>query len=128
MYCSNCGSEISDKAFFCPKCGVKVKEVVEVVPASNNSTGASASAATSSTSTNTTVVVEKRGDGDLVLPIVSLLAYIFLYPIGLILNIVGLVSGKNKGCFLSLFIVFFVIPLILGIIFILLILLGAAVE
>ena len=25
MYCKNCGNEISDNAFVCPKCGVKAK-------------------------------------------------------------------------------------------------------
>ena len=92
-----------------------------------SSSGASSS---SSSSMSSTVVIEKQsGDEELLFPILSLLAYIFIYPIGFVLNIVGLMSGKNKGCFLSLFIVFFVLPLIGLIIFLFIMLcIGAAAE
>ena len=28
MYCSNCGKEIDQKAYVCPHCGVKQKEII----------------------------------------------------------------------------------------------------
>lgn len=129
MYCSNCGNEISDKAFVCPKCGAKIGASGYQAPVSGG-TGGSAAGASSSSASSSTVVIEKQsGDEGLLLPILSLLTYIFIYPIGFILNIVGLISGKNKGCFLSLFIVFFVIPLICLILFVIvMVCVGAAVD
>lgn len=126
MYCKNCGNEIADNAFVCPKCGVKVKEEPVFVATPANA----GSAAASSSSSSTTVVIDNKRSEDegLVLPIISLLCYIFLYPIGFILNIVGLFSGKRKGCFWSLFIFFFVIPAILGILFFILVGIAAAAD
>ena len=132
MYCSNCGNEISDNAFVCPKCGAKVGGSDYQAPASAGAGGsaAGASSSSSSSSVSSTVVIEKQsGDEGLVLPILSLLTYIFIYPIGFILNIVGLISGKNKGCFWSLFIVFFVLPLIGLILFLIaMVCVGAAAD
>ena len=31
MFCKNCGAEISEKAYVCPKCGVKVEEDKKIV-------------------------------------------------------------------------------------------------
>lgn len=118
MYCKNCGNEISDNAFVCPKCGVKVKEEPVTVASPANASGAAASSSSSS-STTTVIIDGKSNEGGLFLPVTSLLCYIFLYPIGLILNIVGFFTGERKGCFWSLFIVFFLIPLIAVIIFLL---------
>jgi len=33
MYCPNCGNEISDKAYICPKCGVKLHSSKSMVVA-----------------------------------------------------------------------------------------------
>lgn len=33
MYCPNCGNEISDKAYICPKCGVKLHSNKNMVTA-----------------------------------------------------------------------------------------------
>ncbi len=120
MYCKNCGNEISDLAFVCPKCGVKVKDdpVYATAPAGG---GAGAASSSSSSASSVTVNIDgnKSGDKGLFFPIATLLCYIFLYPIGFILNIVGLFSGEKKGCFLSMFFTFFVLPLIAFLLFIL---------
>lgn len=46
-------------------------------------------------------------------PIVTLLFYIFLYPIGFILNVVGLVIGPERGCFVALLCTFVLAPVLL---------------
>lgn len=43
--------------------------------------------------------------------VITLLLYIFLYPVGLLLNVVGLMTGPKRGCFVQMFIVFVVIPI-----------------
>lgn len=45
--------------------------------------------------------------------VVTLLCYIFVYPVGLILNVVGLFTGPKRGCFVAMLLVFFVLPLII---------------
>jgi hypothetical protein len=56
------------------------------------------------------------GNGDreesVAFAVVTLLCYIFLYPIGLLLNLVGLIAGPRRGCFFSLAIVFLLLPLL----------------
>lgn len=130
MYCSNCGNKISDKAFVCPVCGAKVNNFnapCETKAADKSNTGAVAAI---SPAANATTVIVNGNDGDsgLLFPVVSLLAYIIVYPIGFILNVVGLFFGKRKGCFFSLFIVFFIIPFFCGIIFVLLSMIVATAE
>jgi hypothetical protein len=43
--------------------------------------------------------------------VVTLLCLIFLYPVGFVLNVVGLFTGPRRGCFLAMFILF-VLPFI----------------
>jgi len=51
--------------------------------------------------------------------VVTLLFYVFsvllaiLYPIGAILNIIGLITGPRRGCFGALLVFFILIPLAL---------------
>ncbi|MHC4778010.1 MAG: hypothetical protein ACYTFG_05460 [Planctomycetota bacterium] len=42
--------------------------------------------------------------------VVTLIAWFFFPPIGLIMNIVGLVTGPKQGCFWWMFIVLFLVP------------------
>lgn len=124
MFCTNCGNEITDDTVFCPKCGAKTGN--ETAAAIKTAEGDPAAPAAKATAT-ATVVVEKDDGDDWYLPVVTLLTYVLIYPIGLVLNIVGFFSGKHKGCFLSMFIVFFLIPLIVSIIvFFILVCIGAA--
>jgi len=48
--------------------------------------------------------------GSVAFAVVTLLFYIFFYPVGLLLNVIGLFTGPRKGCFGALLIVFFLIP------------------
>ena len=124
MFCTNCGNEITDDTVFCPKCGAKAgKETVDTTKIAESDSAAPAAKATATA----TVIVEKDDGDDYYLPVVTLLTYVLIYPIGLVLNIVGFFSGKHKGCFLSMFIVFFLTPLIVSIIvFFILVCIGAA--
>lgn len=68
MFCRNCGSEIDDRAVFCPHCGVATSN--EMQPASGK--------------TNTMSVVG--------------LVLAFFFPIvGLVLSIIGLRQCREKG-------------------------------
>ncbi len=124
MFCTNCGNEITDDTAFCPKCGAKTgNETAATTKIAESDPAAPAAKATATA----TVIVEKDDGDDYYLPVVTLLTYVLIYPIGLVLNIVGFFSGKHKGCFLSMFIVFFLIPLIVSIIvFFILACIGAA--
>ncbi|MDP8245257.1 MAG: hypothetical protein P9L94_14330 [Candidatus Hinthialibacter antarcticus] len=54
-----------------------------------------------------TVVVQNQGS--FLFPIITLLFTLFMPPIGIILNLIGLITGPNRGCFLAM-IIFLVIP------------------
>lgn len=51
--------------------------------------------------------------GSVAFAIVATLFYIFLYPVGLILNFIGLITGPRRGCFVSLLLFFVALPVIL---------------
>ncbi|MFW6162989.1 MAG: hypothetical protein ACODAJ_09485 [Planctomycetota bacterium] len=57
--------------------------------------------------------------------VVTLLCYIFVYPVGVILNIVGLFTGPKRGCFVAMFLVGFLLPMA---ILVLLVVTGIAVS
>ena len=44
--------------------------------------------------------------------VVTLLFWIFLAPIGFLLNIVGLFTGPKRGCFVSMLMLFVVLPIV----------------
>jgi len=50
--------------------------------------------------------------GSVTFAVVTLLFYVFVYPVGLILNIVGLLAGPRRGCFFSLLFFFLLLPAI----------------
>lgn len=43
--------------------------------------------------------------------VITLILYIFLWPVGLFLNLIGLLTGPNRGCFVQLLIICAVIPI-----------------
>ena len=111
MYCRNCGSEISDNAFVCLKCGVKVKDDPTVITPIN--AGGSGAASSSSSANVTIIQQEKKEEESAIFPLVTFFSYIIFYPLGFILNLFGLASGKNKRSFRILFTVFFLAPITL---------------
>jgi hypothetical protein len=42
--------------------------------------------------------------------IVTLLLWIFVYPLGFLLNVIGLITGPRRGCFAAMLLVFIVLP------------------
>ena len=56
------------------------------------------------------VTVNVQRPDSVAFAVVTLLCLIFVWPIGVILNIVGLLTGPRRGCFLALFFVFIVLP------------------
>ncbi len=57
---------------------------------------------------NTTIIV-KRGES-VAFAVVTLLFYIFVFPVGLLLNLVGLLTGPRRGCFVVMALLFIVLP------------------
>jgi hypothetical protein len=43
--------------------------------------------------------------------VVTLLCYIFAYPVGVLLNIIGLFTGPKRGCFVAMIFVCFLLPM-----------------
>lgn len=52
-------------------------------------------------------------DETVVFAVITLLFYLFIYPVGFLLNLVGLMTGPKRGCFVQMFVVFVVLPIIL---------------
>lgn len=112
--CFDCGSEVSTSAVACPKCGRPMKEaarpeptplVVYREPAApiyvRDATGARPS--------NVNVYVPPQEES-VTFAVVTLLFWIFLAPVGLLLNLVGLLTGPKRGCFFSMFFLFVLLP------------------
>ena len=82
--CPDCGRRISTQADACPHCGAPAADVVVVEPPREDPT----------------------------LAVLALVFYLLLYPVGLILNLVGLFSGQKTGCHFAMLIVFVGLPLV----------------
>lgn len=63
--------------------------------------------------TNVNVVVPKQESSTFA--ILTLLGYILLfsYPLALLLNIIGMITGPKRGCFTQMFFVFFILPTVI---------------
>ena len=59
---------------------------------------------------NTTTIIVKREES-VAFAVVTLLFYIFVYPVGLLLNLVGLLTGPRRGCFVTMALAFIFLPL-----------------
>lgn len=101
MYCKHCGNKIPDDAIFCPNCGTKI----------NCYDCASGEDASGRGDAPQSFDRQPASDTNLILPAFTLVFYLLIYPIGLILNIVGLFGGERKGCFWAMFVLFFLIPI-----------------
>ncbi len=51
-------------------------------------------------------------DGSPAFAAITLLAYVFVYPIGLVLNLIGLFTGPRRGCFVMLLLFYVVLPVL----------------
>ena len=103
MYCKHCGNKIPDDAIFCPNCGTKI----------NCYDCASGEDVSGRGNAPQSFDRQPTSDTNLILPAFTLVFYLLIYPIGLILNIVGLFGGERKGCFWAMFVLFFLIPIFL---------------
>ncbi len=62
-------------------------------------------------STPQTVTVNVAKEESNTFAVITLVMYLFFYVPGLILNVVGLITGPKRGCFFAMFLLFFIIPL-----------------
>ena len=51
-----------------------------------------------------------------VFAIITLICWLFIAPVGLILNIIGLITGPCRGCFVSMLIFFILVPILVVIV------------
>lgn len=118
--CPYCYAEVKDDASKCRFCGewltgAKTK-VISTRPGTTRINNPQ----------NVTVVMQN--DNSIVFPLITVIGYLITYPVGLVLNIIGLITGPRKGCFLSLFIVFFLLPLCVILLIIVIVLMSAAID
>ena len=136
--CSECGESFipaSEKA--CPSCGCPVQRLtpqkaVPAIPSGNTEktqdihVPVAAPPRESSTRSrrrtdrdamhgaSPSVTVNVNKEESVAFAVVTLLFYIFLFPVGLLLNLVGLITGPKKGCFGMMILLFIVLPIVLG--------------
>ena len=116
--CIFCAGEVSPTAKKCRHCGEWLDEEAgegsnpEVVVETNNReiTPVDIQIADHPPSPTTQNVNLHVNPESPVFAVITMLCYIFLYPVGLLLNGVGFFTGPRRGCFLSLFILFALIP------------------
>jgi hypothetical protein len=62
-------------------------------------------------SNNQTIIVVK--EDTVLFPVLTLVCYFFFFPLGFLLNVIGLFTGPKRGCFVALMIVVLLPSLIL---------------
>lgn len=80
VYCRACGATIHSSAKACPVCGTHQ----EAAPSPR------------------TVRVKVESVETVTFAVVTLIFLLLLFPVGFILNLVGLVTGPKRGCFLAM--------------------------
>ncbi len=63
-----------------------------------------------------TVIIQN--EGSILFPLITLAFYFLFFPVGLVLNLVGLFTGPHRGCFLAM-LIFLVIPGVILFLFVL---------
>ncbi len=113
--CPYCQARIPSSARKCQYCGEWVKPQPSEPPApSREAQSSPRPVATPATSgqgvapSRTTVIIQQ--DESVAFAVVTLLLYIFVYPLGLLLNFIGLITGPRRGCFVWMFLIGFVLP------------------
>lgn len=115
--CPYCEATVSDTARKCRYCGEWLAEdrtaapTPPVSPPSAPRPVAPAPARPAAHPSQVTVNVNR--EESVAFAVVTLLLYIFLYPVGFLLNLVGLITGPKRGCFLTLILLFVVLPIVL---------------
>lgn len=105
--CPYCGGEINEGVTKCRHCG-------EWLDGRSRSPQAAQQ-----------VHVHHHNPDDPTFAIITLLLYLFVYPVGVILNVIGLFTGPKRGCFMWMLIVFVGIPLLAGLALLVLMMFGA---
>jgi hypothetical protein len=118
MICPYCEAELADTVKKCKYCG----EWVDSRPAGNANYQGTQSPngyqpppvnhqpATNPPAAQTQALNVNINANSPTFAVITMLCYIFLYPIGILLNLVGFFTGPRRGCFLSMFIVFVLLP------------------
>jgi hypothetical protein len=105
MKCPFCEAEISNTARKCRHCGEWIDTVGHQAPKSGNRIP---DAAVAPLQTDKTKIPE---EGSIVFAVITLVLYLLIYPIGLVLNLVGLFTGPRRGCFVTMLLVLCILPI-----------------
>lgn len=95
MRCDKCDADNPADSRFCSECGAQFDDGWKRAALNEERTEAA--------------YVEREEKGSLLFPILTLVFWIVFWPAGLVMNIIGLVTGPRKGCFLAMIIVFVVL-------------------
>lgn len=118
MKCPYCEGEISPTASKCRHCGEWVKTPPSVrsspppVPRSAPPPVQPPPMPQQQVAPQQQVTVNVPREESVAFAVVTFVLYIFLYPLAVPLNIIGLITGPRRGCFLAMLIVFLVVPVI----------------
>ena len=117
FFCPYCEAEISENAMKCKYCGEWVQEqpapVVAPTPTPRAEREYAATPYANQTQiSNQSVSVNVNAGESSTFAVITLVCYLFIYPLGFLLNLVGVLTGPRRGCFLSLLIFFVGIPAI----------------
>lgn len=107
IYCSVCHSDFLKTKKTCPSCGARNTHF-------NSPEYGSHSIEKPNNHQEQTVIINDYKEESVTFAVVTLLVYIFLFPLGLVLNLVGLLTGPRRGCFGAMFFTFILLPFILG--------------
>jgi hypothetical protein len=103
--CGECGGSVSTAAHACPHCGCPLGRTPPAARPPLVRRGPSASSNASSS-----VQVNVHQNPSVVFAVITLIAYLFIYPLGFLLNVVGLFTGPRRGCFTAMLLFFVALP------------------
>lgn len=101
MQCPFCEGEIGDAARKCRHCGEWVGFATEAQTAK--------SSAQPVAKHSSAPAVE--GKGSVLFAVITFIFYVLFYPLGVLLNLIGLFTGPKKGCFVSMFLLLCLLPI-----------------
>ena len=107
MKCPYCESDISESARKCSRCGEWVKPSGKERASDTAIRTDPPSSRAAAASPHVTIVKEES----VLFAVITFIFYILVYPLGVLLNLIGLFTGPKKGCFGAMFLLLCLMPI-----------------